>query len=119
AAPHARGLELDAQWLAIGALDVGDEIAPIGQPSLDDERLVRGEELPVEKVVERTAVHREQLGGRHNADLVGDAAWCDATDANHEPGCVQEGETALCGLPLWACVGHASPHLAVREHQVN
>src|SRR2546426_12688761 len=62
AAPDARRLQHDAQRHPLWPFDVVLDLLPRRQPGLEYELVIRGQELPVEKVLEGTAVNSEQLG---------------------------------------------------------
>ena len=74
AAPHGGRLELDAERFTFGALDLVDDLLALGRPRLDDELVVGREELPIEEVGERAAVHRQELRPGDDAHLVADAS---------------------------------------------
>ena len=74
AAADGRRLELDAQRLAFGALDLVDDRLAVGQAGLDDQLVVGGEEFPVEEVGELAAVDRQQLRPGRDPQLLGDAS---------------------------------------------
>ena len=83
AAAHARRLEHDAHRHSLGALDLENELLTLGGGELEHELLVRGEELPVEKVLELAPIHRAQRGAGDNAELGCDGVWKDARDFDH------------------------------------
>src|SRR5215207_10626444 len=74
AAANHRRLELDAERLAFGPLDVVHDLLAAGELRLDDELVVRGEKFPVEEIGETAAVHRQELRPGDDADLVADAS---------------------------------------------
>ena len=74
AAADRRRLELDAERLSLGTLDLVDDLLSVRQARLDDELVLGGEELPVEEVRERAAVHRQELRPGDDAHLVADAS---------------------------------------------
>ena len=73
--------------LAVFALDLVDDLLPVGEHGVDSQLVVRAEELPVEEVGQLATVHREELRPRDEAELVGDATGVDVGDANHRADC--------------------------------
>ena len=55
-------LERHAHRPPLGAQHVVLDLPPRGRPHVQHEVLVGGEELPVEEVLERSGIHREELG---------------------------------------------------------
>src|SRR5258705_4160286 len=84
AATDRRRLELDAERLSLRALELVDDLLSVRQPSFDDQLVLGGEKLPVEKVREGAAIHRQELRPGDDTHLVADATRQNSTDANHE-----------------------------------
>ena len=83
AAANRGRLELDAQRLAFRPLDLVDDRFAVGQRGFDDELVVGGQKFPVEEVGELAPVDRQQLGARHDSQLLRDAGREDGLHANH------------------------------------
>ena len=73
----------DAHRLAQRPLDVELDLLAVGLADVQQERLLRGEELPVEEVLELAPVDREELGAHLQAELLGDRRRLHRGDLDH------------------------------------
>src|SRR6185503_16970001 len=88
----------------LGSLHLVNELLSVWEHRLDRELVVRGEELPVEKIRDLAPIHRPQLRPDRDLQLGGDAVRMHSTDANHwGTRGSDQGETATPDLPLERC----------------
>src|SRR6266853_2210396 len=83
ATPDPRRLERHAHREPLGALDVVLDGLPRRQARLQEEAVLRREELPVEEVLERPAIDGQQLGSRRELQLAGDGVGRYRLHTNH------------------------------------
>ena len=86
AAPDPGRLEREPERLARRALDIELDLLTVRLADVEQDLLLGGEELPVEKVVELPAVHREQLGAGPEPQLLGDRIGLDCGNLDHGRG---------------------------------
>jgi len=82
-AADPRRLERDAHRQPLGTLDVVFHGVAAGHGRGQDEALVRAQELPIQEVLERATVDREQLRSRDDPECCAERARRDRLDTNH------------------------------------
>jgi len=65
-------LQRHAQGLVQRSLDIELDLLAVRLTHVQQEPLLGGEELPVEEVLQLSAVHRDELRARSEAELLGD-----------------------------------------------
>ncbi len=75
--------ELHADCFTFRSLDLVDDLLAAGQTCLEDQLVVRREELPIEEIAQLAAVHRQQFGPRNDLELFSDASRSYLADTNH------------------------------------
>ena len=83
AAADAGRLQRHAERLAQRALDLELDLLAAGLAHVQEELLLRRQELPVEEVLQLAPVDREQLGAHGEPQLLGDRLRLHPRHANH------------------------------------
>ena len=83
AAADARPLEGDPHRHLEGALEVEFDLLAIRLADVEQEFLLGGEELPVEKIVEGTPIDGDELGPREETELISHRPGMDGGHADH------------------------------------
>ena len=81
--PDPGRLQGHAERLTQGTLDVEFDFLAVRLPHVQQHLLLRGEELPIEKILELAPVDRKQLGAFPEAKLVGNRIRLYCGDPDH------------------------------------